>query len=61
MDSHSSSSPLPTLASASKVWIGNLGSKVSEAHVLKLAKPFGAIEKLDFVYGLNDKGERVPR
>ena len=60
--SSSSLSSLPgSLPTGCKVWLGNLSSRASECHVLKLAKPFGDITKLDFVYGLNARGERVPR
>ncbi len=51
----------PSLPAGCKVYIGNLSSRASECHVLKLAKPFGAIEKLDLVCGLNRCGQRVPR
>ncbi len=50
-----------SLPASCKVYIGNLSSRASECHVLKLAKPFGAIEKLDLVCGLNARGQRVPR
>ena len=44
-----------------KVWVGNLPPTATEYQVLKLAEPFGKIAKLDFVYGVNARGGRVPR
>ena len=61
MSSSASSSTSYPLASR-KVWVGNLDPRVTEYQLLKLAEPFGAIEKLDFVYGLDHSGaNRVPR
>lgn len=44
-----------------KIWIGHLDPKVTEFQLLKLVEPFGKIEKFDFLYSTNDKGERLPR
>merc|ERR1711976_545180 len=44
-----------------KLWIGNLESSVTEFQLLKLVSPFGKIKHFDFLYSLNEKGERSPR
>ncbi len=51
----------PSLPAGCKVYLGNLSPRASEVHLLRLAKPFGDIEKLDLVCGVNARGERVPR
>lgn len=48
------------MASKSTIWIGNIDTKATEAHILKLVKPHGKVVKFDFVY-THTGSERVPR
>jgi hypothetical protein len=44
-----------------KIWIGNIDTKLTEYQLLKIAEKFGVISSYDFLYNINDKGNRFPR
>jgi RNA recognition motif-containing protein len=44
-----------------KIWIGNIDTKLTEYQLLKIAEQFGVISSYDFLYNINDKGQRFPR
>ena len=57
----SSSSSEATPPPHGKLWIGNLSPTTAEIQLLKLVEPFGAIASFDFVYSVNESGDRVPK
>ena len=44
-----------------KVWIGNIDHKLTEYQLLKILEKFGKITAFDFLYHINDRGQRLPR
>ena len=48
----SSEKPLPTLSTTAgcRLWVGNIDPKIREIHLLKLFKPFGTIQQLDYLF-----------
>jgi len=44
-----------------KVWIGNIDHKLTEYQLLKILEKFGKITSFDFLYHINDRGQRIPR
>ncbi len=50
------------MSSQSKLWVGNIDSKLSEYQLLKIFETYGKVAAYDFLYTMNtEKGSRSPR
>merc|ERR1711860_29391 len=47
--------------SGAKLWIGNIDQKIDEYQLLKICEKFGQVTQFDFLYHINDRGDRTPR
>ena len=48
-------------SSGAKLWIGNIDQKIDEYQLLKICEKFGQVTQFDFLYHINDRGDRTPR
>ena len=61
--SSSSEKPLPSLSISAgcRLWVGNIDPKIREIHLLKLFKPFGEINQLDYLFHKSGPLKGEPR